>query len=73
VINFDRLLPHFAEIAANMRALNLPVSVIASVLGVSTRTTWRWRKQHHQFNHNINARSGKSSQLFVRRVRGFMA
>jgi hypothetical protein len=56
-----------------MRALNLPVYVIASVLGVSTRTTWRWRKQHQQFNHNINARSGKSSQLFVRRVRGFMA
>lgn len=57
---------NYAAIARNLRKMRLPVAAIAAALGVSERTTWRWRKQHKQFRRSIAAKCGSEIRNIVR-------
>jgi hypothetical protein len=58
--------PIFAEIARNMRRQKLSAQIIAASLGVSLRTTFRWRQENKEFRRAIKVRN-KDTQAYVTR------
>jgi hypothetical protein len=58
--------PEFAAIAWRMRRQRLPTKMIAAALGVSVRTTARWRVKYKEFRRAIKVPNEKTQSYVMR-------